>query len=250
MSMPPILAFENVSFAYDGFPVLRNVSFHIDEGEYVGIIGPNGGGKTTLFKLILGFLKPTHGKILFYGKPTADVTDFLAYVPQTLRHDRQFPISVLEVVLGGLLHRLPWYGRFSKKDHEDALCALDKVGLREFQNRQFGTLSLGQTQRVLIARAIVSRPKLLLLDEPTASVDSHSEAEIHKILASLRNEITLLMVTHDIRTIIQDVQRVILVQNEVSTLNPAEVCEHFALGVYHTPLVKSAFNSSQEKKNP
>lgn len=235
---PPVLSFENVSFSYEDAPVLHSVSFEIEAGEFVGLIGPNGGGKTTLFKLILGFIKPTRGKILYQGRSAYPSTHFIGYVPQTLRYDKQFPISTLEVVMEGLLQQLPWYGVFSSSHTQLALSALNKVGLKEFASRQFGTLSMGQAQRALIARALVSHPKLLLLDEPTASVDAQSEAEIHEILHALGKEITVLMVTHDIRAIIQDVQRVICVQGSVMTLNPQEVCSHFALGVYHTPLVK------------
>ena len=243
----PILSVEDLSFAYNGFPVLKNVSFTIADGEFVGFIGPNGGGKTTLFKLILGFLRPQHGKILINGKANYKAEQYVAYVPQSLRFDKQFPISVDEVVLGGLLKNLTWYGRFSSSDHKAVEEALSKVGMQDFKSRPFGTLSLGQAQRVLIARALVSKPKILLLDEPTASVDAQSEADIHKILFKLRGEITLLMVTHDLKAIIQDVQRVLCVQGGIISYKPEEVCEHFAMGVYHTPLIKTAF---KDRPNP
>jgi zinc transport system ATP-binding protein len=238
----PILSVENLSFAYSGFPVLKDVSFSIEEGEFVGFIGPNGGGKTTLFKLILGFLKQQQGKIYINGKLAQTSSNLVAYVPQSLRFDKQFPISVDEVVQGGLLKDLPWYGHFFCSHNKAVDDALKKVGMLDFKSRPFGTLSLGQAQRVLIARALVSKPKILLLDEPTASVDAQSEADIHQILFKLRGEITLLMVTHDLKAIIQDVQRVLCVQGGVISLKPEEVCEHFAMGVYHTPLVKSSFN--------
>ncbi len=115
---------------------------------------------------------------------------------------------------------------------------MEKVGLQDFQHRSFGTLSTGQAQRALIARALASEPELLLLDEPTASVDAQSEADIHEILKSLRKSMTLLMVTHDLKVIINDVQNVLCVQGQVLPLKPEEVCEHFAFGLYHTPLVQ------------
>lgn len=225
-----------INFSYQGSLVLRNVSLTIETGEFIGIIGPNGGGKTTLLKLILGFLRPNSGTIKIFDQSPDEVRRLLAYVPQNLGFDKQFPISVLELVLSGRLSRLSWYGRYSHEDKRSALEALEMVGLLNYQTRAFGTLSSGQAQRALIARALASKPKLLLLDEPTASVDMQSEADIHGILKSLRGEMTVLMVTHDIGAIINDVQRVICVQGEVVDLNPEEVCTHFAFGVYHTPL--------------
>lgn len=235
--MPTILNFENVNFAYHDTSVLKNVSFSIQSGESIGIIGPNGGGKTTLLRLILGFLKPTSGKISLFGQDPSQSVKEVGYVPQVMRFDREFPISVFELVLSGRLSRLPWYGRYSKDDEKAAHSMLEKVGLSEFKNCAFGTLSGGQAQRALIARALVSEPKLLLLDEPTASVDVHAEAHIFQLLSELKNGITIIMVTHDLNAAINQVQRVLCVQNSVMSLLPKEVCEHFALGLYHTPLI-------------
>ncbi len=236
--MHPVLSFENVEFAYQDSPVLKNVTFDIQSGESIGIIGPNGGGKTTLLRLIMGFLKPTAGTISLFGKPPGQSRDAIGYVPQVTRFDRQFPISVFEVVLSGRLSRLPWYGKYSQTDYDAASAVLGKVGLIEFRNCAFGTLSGGQAQRTLIARALVSEPKLLLLDEPTASVDVHAEAHIYSLLRELQGDITLIMVTHDLSAAIDQVQRVLCVQNSVMSLLPKEVCEHFALGLYHTPLIR------------
>lgn len=234
----PLLEVDNLCFSYHGLSILRQVSFSVAAGEFVGIIGPNGGGKTTLLKAILGFIKPSSGKILIDQKPPINARKHLAYVPQFARYDREFPISVLEVVLSGRLFNLPWYGNYSKKDSELAWKALERVGLTDFANRRFGTLSGGQAQRVLIARALASEPRLLLLDEPTASVDTKSEADIHELLNQLKGTMTIMMVTHDIDAIINDVQRVICVRGESVVLNPKEVCEHFALGLYHKPLLR------------
>jgi zinc transport system ATP-binding protein len=230
--------FEDVSFAYNEARVLKDVSFQAVQGEFIGIIGPNGGGKTTLLKLIMGFLKPVSGKIQIFGASPQNSLKLISYVPQTVRFDRQFPISVMELVLSGRLSKLPWYGQYSKADKASALQALEKVHLADLQNHAFGTLSGGQAQRALIARALVSEPKLLLLDEPTASVDAHAEADIYQILDNLKGEMTLMMVTHDLDTVVNKVDRVILVQGNAISLNPQEVCEHFAVGLYHTPLIK------------
>lgn len=238
MTKTPIVQFDNVSFSYQEALVLKNVSFEISEGEFVGIIGPNGGGKTTLLKLILGFLHPSQGNISIFGSPPTLSKNPISYVPQSLRFDKQFPISVLELVLGGRLSHLPWYGKYSKEDLAAADEALAMVNLSSFKDRAFGTLSGGQAQRALIARALSSKPKLLLLDEPTASVDTQAEGDIYAILKELQGKITIAMVTHNLQATIQLVEKVICVQQTATLLNPQQICEHFALGLYHAPLLK------------
>lgn len=234
--MEPIVTFDHVDFAYQDTPVLQHVSFSIRQGEFIGIIGPNGGGKTTLLKLLLGFLKPSRGKIRVFGASPQASQQRIAYVPQGLRFDRQFPISVQELVLTGRLSHLPWYGIYSAKDLKAVDAALEKVGLQEMRHQAFGNLSGGQAQRALIARALVSEPDLLLLDEPTASVDTQAEAVIYEILKGLGGKITMMMVTHDLKVVIDLVDRVLCVQGGVLSLLPQEVCEHFALGLYHAPI--------------
>lgn len=241
-SMGPAVVFDHVFFAYHGQSVLKDVCFSIQQGEFAGIIGPNGGGKTTLLKLIMGFLRPASGDIKIFEKTPQSALQQLAYVPQTLGFDRQFPISVLELILSGRLSRLPWYGKHSNEDYEASYDALEMVGLSEFRHVAFGTLSGGQIQRALIARALVSEPKLLLLDEPTASVDTQAEADIYSILNELRGKMTILMVTHDLTAAIDRVERVICVQGSVMSLKPEEVCEHFAIGLYHKPLLQVGKN--------
>lgn len=236
--MKTIIQLKDVNFSYSHTPILTNVNLEIHPGEFIGIIGPNGGGKTTFLKLLLGFLKPTSGSITILNKSPQESSKEISYVPQNQRFDRDFPISVLELVLMGRLSRLSWYGSYSQSDKEAALQALERVRLVDFQNRPFGTLSGGQAQRALIARALVSDPQLLLLDEPTASVDSQAEADIYDILSTLRGKMTILMVTHDLSSAIEQVDRVILVQNKVISLKPEEVCQHYVIGLYHSPLVQ------------
>lgn len=228
---------EDLCFAYSTAPVLTHVSFEILAGEFVGIIGPNGGGKTTLLKLILGFLKPDSGTLTIFGKAPAAALNEVAYVPQRMPFDRLFPISVFDVVLTGRLRQLPWYGAHSATDKKLAMEALEMVELQSFAKVPFGSLSGGQSQRVLIARALVSQPQLLLLDEPTSSVDVEAQAEIYNLLAKLRGSMTLVMVTHDLQTVIERVERILCVQGVAIPLKPSEVCEHFAVGLYHTPLI-------------
>jgi zinc transport system ATP-binding protein len=234
--MEAAVSFKRIFFAYEQEPVLKDVSFTVMPGEFIGLIGPNGGGKTTLLKLIMGFVRPQSGLIEVFGKPPCSALAEIAYVPQNLRYDRQFPISVLELVLSGRLSRLPWYGAHSQEDYQAAADALEQVGMLSFRDHSFGTLSGGQAQRALIARALVSHPKLLLLDEPTASVDSQAESDIYKILRGLQGKMTIIMVTHNLKVAIDMVERVLCVQREVISLLPQEVCEHFTMGLYHAPL--------------
>jgi zinc transport system ATP-binding protein len=155
-----------------------------------------------------------------------------------LRFDKQFPISVMELVLQGRLSRLPWYGFYSTQDKKAAEEALERVGMAHLADRPFGSLSGGQAQRVLIARALASAPRLLLLDEPTASVDARAEAEIYSILRGLQGEITILMVTHNLQAAIELVDSVICIQQTAQMLDPKQVCEHYAMGLYHSPLMQ------------
>ncbi|MBA3239009.1 MAG: ABC transporter ATP-binding protein [Parachlamydiaceae bacterium] len=238
---------ENLSFAYEDTLILKDISFSIEPGESVGIIGPNGGGKTTLLKLIMGFLKPTSGKLSLFGLPPSKAIHDVGYVPQAMRFDKQFPISLYELVLSGRLSRLPWYGVYSKEDYEVVNETLDLLKLTPFQHSAFGNLSGGQAQRALIARALVSQPKLLLLDEPTANVDAKAETEIYTLLKELQGKMTILMVTHDLNTAIDQVQRVLCVQHTLISLLPEQVCEHFALGLYHKPLLNLPENNQKER---
>lgn len=236
--MSSLVRVENLSFAYDKLPILQDISLSIDSGEFVGIIGPNGGGKTTLLKLIMGLLEPDSGQV------TLEPGTEIGYVPQRLPFDRHFPISVLELVLGGLLSTTPWFGGFGRKSKERALHALDHVDLIDQAHSHCGSLSGGQLQRALIARAIVSHPQLLLLDEPTANIDSQAEEHLWQLLSEFKGKMAIGIVTHDLNVAIHQVDRVLCVQRTLLPLKPEQVCEHFALGLYHKPLMKGGSSES------
>lgn len=232
----PVIQCTHVSFSYGHSPILHDVSFQIGNREFVGIIGPNGGGKTTLLRLILGFITPSYGQIAVFGHSPHIRSPHpirVAYVPQSLRIDRAFPISVQEVVLGGLLSHLPWHGRLSAHHRYLSHHALCQVGLSHLAHMPFGTLSGGQAQRVLIARALVSNPLLLLLDEPTASLDQQAEADIYSILRELKSHMTIVMVTHDLGAAMAHAERFLCVKGGVTPLKPDDICPHVALGLYH-----------------
>ncbi len=227
---------EKLFYRVGSSTILEDVSFRIASGEFVGIFGPNGGGKTTLLRLLLGLIKPTSGCIKVLEESPTEARIHIGYVPQIARFDRKFPISVLEVVTMGLLKDLNALGALSPKAKTQAKEVLCKVGLEGFETKPFSTLSGGQAQRVLLARALVSNPQVLLLDEPTASVDPGAEANIHELLKTLKGQVTMLMVTHDLKAIMHDVDRLLFVQRGASMMDKNQVCGHFALGLYHSPL--------------
>jgi len=226
-------------FSYDSIEVLTKVNLQIQSGEFIGIMGPNGGGKTTLLKLIMGFLKPAKGKVTVSGK--------IGYVPQVHKTDRDFPITVSELILLGALSKTTIWGTYPAHIKEKANLIIDQLGLTPHKNKVFGSLSGGLAQRALLARSLLSDPDILLLDEPTANIDTSSSALIYQLLEDLKGDKTILLVTHDLKTIIERVDRVISVQGTANAYYPKDVCEHFALGLYHTPLLGLPENHFQEK---
>lgn len=233
------IALTDVDFSYEKTPILEQVNIHIEEGEFVGIFGPNGGGKTTFLKVLMGFLSPTKGKVTLFEKSPKDIRTHIGYVPQISKMDRQFPITVEEVVQMGCLSKTTFWGVLPHSFKDKSIETLEKVGMAHKKDHPFGLLSGGEAQRVLIARALVSSPQFLFLDEPTASVDPIAEQEILSILSSLKGSMTILMVTHDLQTILQKVGKLICVHRKAHSLNPSEVCEHYGLGLYHSPLIKT-----------
>lgn len=225
-------------FSYEDALVLRRANVGIRKGAFVGVIGPNGGGKTTLMKLLMGFLKPDRGSVAVFGKPPEESRTQIGYVPQFHRTDREFPITTLELVLLGALSQLSFWGKYPRDIIEKAKNLLDEFDLGEMMNSPFGSLSGGQAQKALLARALISDPDLLLLDEPVANIDAKSIAAILDRLGSYKNKKTILMVTHDLKTIVERVDQVLCVQGAVSSYLPREICEHFAMGLYHTPLIE------------
>ena len=191
--------------------------------------------------MILGISKPKKGTLTLFGNPPEEKSSCIGYVPQAVRSDRQFPISALDVVKMGCLKDLNFWGRYPLGTQEKAQEALEKVRLSHKASQLFGSLSGGEAQRVLIARAIVDEPKFLILDEPTANLDIEAEQLIYQLLLELNQKMTILMVTHDLQTVLDKVQRFLLVHQSVSALKTKELCEHFALGLYHTPLLKNHF---------
>ena len=213
---PKAIELTNVTFSYNnGNIIIENASLDIKQQENVYIVGPNGGGKSTLLKLMLGLLTPNSGDIKVFGEKVTKMRKDIGFTPQYANFDKLFPISVLDVVKMGCLD-LTFIGRHGKKSREIALNSLDTVGMADFSHHSFMELSGGQKQRVLIARALACRPKIILLDEPTASVDAAFENYfVSELLPELSKNLTVVVVSHDLAVATNSVNRVICVNKEV-----------------------------------
>jgi zinc transport system ATP-binding protein len=214
--MNGVIDLQAVDFSYGTLPVLSAIDLQVTQGEFLGIVGPNAGGKSTLLKLILGLLQPQAGRIRVLDRQPRLAARMLGYVPQHPSFPRDFPITVEQVVqLGRLGVNRPaawrgalWPGRVSRIDREAARAALAEVEVDDIAMRQIGSLSGGQLQRVLLARALVGEPRILILDEPTANIDQRLESEIFDLLKALNARMTILVVSHDVAFISRYVGRV------------------------------------------
>jgi zinc transport system ATP-binding protein len=212
----PVIEVEELDFRYDGGPtVLESVNLSVSELDFASVIGPNGGGKTTLLKLILGLLQPSSGSIRVLGTTPVRARPRIGYMPQFAAADPKFPVRVLDVVLMGRLGPGLRFGPFSAQDRDAAIDTLDRAGLGGMERQSFSSLSGGQRQRVLLARALVSDPDLLLLDEPAAGLDQKVEQDFFQLLRELNQSKTLLLVSHDLGFVSSFVKTVVCVHRRV-----------------------------------
>jgi zinc transport system ATP-binding protein len=195
--MQGIITISNLWAGYEKEPILEDINLVIQELDFLGIIGPNGGGKTTLLKILLGLIKPWQGEVRILGQDVQKGRELVGYVPQLVECDRSFPINVGDVVKMGRLSRKKLWQCYSKKDDKKVEKALDSVGMLAYKKRAIGELSGGQRQRVYIARALAVEPQILILDEPTASVDPQIRASIFSLLQELNEWMTILIISHD-----------------------------------------------------
>ncbi|MEJ2235681.1 MAG: ABC transporter ATP-binding protein [Syntrophobacterales bacterium] len=221
----PIIEVKDVWFFYNGIPVLQEVNLTVRRGDFVALLGPNGGGKTTLLKLMLGLLKPERGAILVFGESPRESSHRIGYMPQHLHFNQSFPISVLDVVLMGKLRPGLGWSRYSQQDKMAAQRALERVEMGEFASRRVGELSGGQKQRVFIARALVDEPEVLFLDEPTTSVDTKHQTDLFDILKELNETVTIIVVSHDIGIVSSHVKSVACVNQQIFHHDDAEIKE-------------------------
>jgi len=231
-----VVTFENLGFSYDRTPVLEGVNLSIRESEFVWVVGPNGGGKTTLVKIMLGLLRPRKGRVRVFGKEPSVGRRRIGYMPQHAKVDLQFPVTVMDVALMGRLGKSGRWGRYSSADREVATSALEDVGLLEMSRRSLSELSGGQQRRLLIARALSSEPDLLVLDEPTANLDKRSEQDLLDLFVRFRNRVTVVMVSHDPAFVSDFVKHVVCVNKTVSVHPTADIDGEFMQELFGTSM--------------
>jgi len=233
----PAIHVDNLSVYYGQTSALTGVCLDVFEGEYLGIIGPNGGGKSTLLKAILGLIPITSGTIQIHGNKIEAKKTLIGYVPQFTALDKKFPITLLEVVLMGCLKKglSPFY-RYTIRDKDMAYELLERVGIESLAKRQISELSGGEFQKMLIARALAVNPKLLLLDEPTASVDAVSREQIYGLLSSLNKSMTIVLVTHDLLAISSQVHRLACLNGRLVYHGEPELTENIVNNLYGCPV--------------
>ncbi len=227
------LRFHEVAFSYGNLPVLEDVSFHIHVGEFIALVGPNGSGKTTVLKLILGLEQPNQGTIELFEENPRKARDLIGYVPQHAGFDPTFPISVQEVVRMGRL--LPRSRHYNATDVKAAQEAMEQVEIADLAQRSYSALSGGQRRRVLVARALAAKPQLLILDEPTANMDAESESRLFRSLGELKRSTTILIVTHDMGFVSSLTDRVLCVGDRSHSGQARTVVQHRAEPVENPP---------------
>lgn len=232
----PIVEMEHVSFAYDRTFALEDITLSVPRGDFLGVVGPNGSGKTTLLKIILGLIHPSSGTVRVFGQSPERARPLVGYVPQHAELDHGFPISAMDVVLLGRLSNRPLLGGYRQQDKRLAEEALAMVKTADLGKQQFGTLSGGQKQRVLIARALAGKPELLLLDEPTASVDGRVEEDIYDLLKKLNEHVTIILVSHDLGFISTYVRHVACVNRRLACSRTQDITGDVIEACYNGPV--------------
>lgn len=217
----PIIECNRLSVELGGVTVLDAVGLSVCEGDFFGIVGPNGGGKTTLLRVILGLEKPAGGWVSVFGGVPGSYPERIGYVPQRLFFDREFPVSVRDLVLMGRLSKKKLFQRFNTIDRDKADAALCTAGLERLAGRRIGALSGGELQRALIARALAGEPELLLLDEPTASVDPQMKTAIYDLLDNQKKKLTIVVVSHDTQAISRHVTGMAVLDGTLKMIEPS-----------------------------
>ena len=234
--MDKLIELADISAAYGNKTVLKHVSLTVYAGDFLGIIGPNGGGKTTLLKVILGLLSPTSGTIRFYCNGNVVSSLKIGYLPQLNNIDKKFPISVREVIASGLAAEKPLFRSFNTKQKERVEEVIGQMGLEELSERAIGELSGGQLQRVLLGRSIVSRPQVLILDEPNSYVDKRFESRFYQLLEEINKESAVILVSHDIGTVLSMVKNIACVNETLHYHSGANVSEEWLGEKYACPI--------------
>lgn len=233
--MNKLIDITNLTVDYDNKPnVLQDVNLSIYQDDFLGIIGPNGGGKTTLLRTILGLIKPQSGSITFYNKDEKTVSLNIGYLPQINQIDKKFPISVSEVILSGLTPGTNIFKRYSHADKQKVKEVAQRLGIEELLQRAIGELSGGQLQRVLLGRAIIDNPKLIILDEPSTYVDKLFETNFYKLLGDINKDIAIVLVSHDVGTIISLVKNIACVNQGLHYHPGTDISQEWLLNAYES----------------
>jgi len=230
-----IIRVEDLWFSYNGHPVLREVDLVVREKAFLALIGPNGGGKTTLLKLMLGLLKPDRGRIRIFDAPPAAAAHRVGYVPQGVHIEKGLPVTALDVVLMG--RRMPGAkgGGHGSRDKIVARHVMEQLGIWDLRDRPVGVLSGGQRQRLLIARALAAEPEMLFLDEPTANVDAKGQGELYELLSALNTRMTILLVSHDLMVVSSYCHAVACVNERLHYHDEAEITDEM-MGAFQCPV--------------
>lgn len=218
-----LIELKNVSVGYDNRIILHNIDFKVCKGDFIAITGPNGGGKTTLLKVILQLLKPSQGEVLFFNENDGERVSQLkmGYLPQKNAIDGKFPITVEEVIYSGLLGEKKIWSKSTDNDNAKVNRVLSQVGMEEYAHQPIGKLSGGQLQRTLLGRTIVSTPDILILDEPLSYVDKHFEEKIYQLVEELSKSATILLVSHEMSRIAQIANRHLIVDHGIHSCKSA-----------------------------
>ena len=231
--MNKLIEINNLTVGYENKPnVLKDVSLTIYDDDFLGNFGPNGGRKTTLLKSILGLIKPQSGTISFYDNGQKVPSVNIGYLPQINQIDKKFPISVSEVILSGLTLRKQLFRRYTAEDRQKVRKAAHRLGIEHLLSRSIGELSGGQLQRVLLGRAIIDNPKLIILDEPSTYVDKLFETNFYKLLGDINKDIAIMLVSHDVGTIISMVKNIACVNQELHYHSGSNISQEWLAGAY------------------
>ena len=231
----PAIRMRGVSFGYEREPVLENVTLDVEQGTFASIVGPNGGGKSTLLKLWLGLLGPRRGSIEVLGRSPVAARQQIGYLPQHVEFDSRFPVTVKDVVLTGRLRHMHPLGPFRREDQSRAEQALESVRMHDLARRPFSELSGGQRQRALIARALAGDPRILLLDEPAASLDPALQDALYDLLDDLTPRLTVIVVSHDVGFVSRHVDHAICVNRRVALHETSAISGDLAKILFTTP---------------